>query len=132
MVGEDSLELRAALIQSTRTWSPIEAVAEAVSAASETMNRVYVERRSDLYRWSPAHSGGCYPLLRITALFLGADHQRIYIGFRTLPDGTSILCEDPGAVEEPDRWTLVDVSEPISNIEANEIIRLDLGPGQTW
>jgi hypothetical protein len=103
-----------------------------VSTASETMNRVYVERQSDLYRWSPAHSGGSYPLLRITALFLGADHQRIYIGFRTLPDGTSILCEDPGVVEEPDRWMLLDVSEPINHIETIQLIRANLSPEQTW
>lgn len=129
---EDSPELWAALIQSTRMWSPIETVVEAVSTASETMNRIYVERRSDLYRWSPAHRGGCYPLLRITALFLGADHQRIYIGFRTLPDGTFILCEDPAVVEKPDRWTLLDLSEPISQIEAIELIRAELGSGQSW
>ena len=124
---EDSLNARVALIQSTRTWSPFKTVADAVAAASTTGQRIYVERRSDLYRWSPAHPGGSYPLLRITARFLGVDYHRIYIGIRTLTDGTSILCEDPDAVEEPDQWTLLDLPTPISAEIAVEVIRDEIG-----
>jgi hypothetical protein len=131
-MAEDALKLRAALIQSTRTWSPIDTVAKAVSTASETMNQIYIERQSNLYRWSPAHSGGSYPLLRITARFLGADYHRIYIGFRTLPDGTSIICEDPDAPEERGQWTLLDLVASISQSEAIELIRGEIAGSQAW
>ena len=127
---EDSLNARVALIQSTRTWSPLETVAEAVATASATERRIYVERRSDLYRWSLAHSGGSYPLLRITARFLDIDYHRIFIGCRTLPDGTSILCEDPGGVEEPDQWTLLDLPTPISAEMVLEVIRDEIAPNR--
>ena len=104
---QNSLDARVALIQSNRTWSELKEVALAVSIASESERRIYVERRAQLYRWSLAHSGGFYPLLRITARFLGIDYTDIYVGFRTLPDGTAIICDNPQVVEEPDSWTPV-------------------------
>jgi len=119
---EESLEARVALIRSTRTWSELGEVAKAASVASETERRIYVERRSDLYRWSLAHAGGGYPLLRTAARFLGIDHHRIYIGFRTLPDGTAILCDDPESVECPDEWALLALPAPVSPAVAAEFI----------
>ena len=110
---ENSLAERVALIQSNRTWSELTEVAKAVSVASEFEHRIYVERRARLYRWSLAHSGGSYPLLRITARFLGIDYTDIYVGFRTLPDGTAIICDGPQVVEEPDAWALLNLPEPI-------------------
>ncbi len=110
---QDSLAARVALIQSNRTWSELNEVATAVAVASASERRIYVERRAQLYRWSLAHSGGGYPLLRITARFLGIDYTRIYVGFRTLPDGTAIICDDPQAVEEPDSWTLLDLPDAV-------------------
>ena len=67
VVTENSLDARVALIQSNRTWSELREVAKAVSVASELERQIYVERRVQLYRWSLAHSGGAYPLLRIAA-----------------------------------------------------------------
>jgi len=93
-----------------------------VSVASETERRIYVEQRSGLYRWSLAHAGGGYPLLRIAARFLGVDYHRIYVGFRTLPDGTAIICDDPGAVEEPHEWALLDVPTAVDPVAAAELI----------
>ena len=72
-MSHESLTERVALIRSTREWSSLEEVALAVSVASESERRIYVERRSDLYRWSLAHPGGGYPILRITARFLRVD-----------------------------------------------------------
>jgi len=121
-VTENSLGARVALIQSNRTWSELEEVAKAVSAASELEHRVYVERRSQQYRWSLAHSGGSYPLLRITARFLDIDYTRICVGFRTLPDGTAIICDDPQAVEEPDTWALLNLPDPVGPETAATLI----------
>jgi hypothetical protein len=97
-------------------------VALAVSVASESGHRIYVERRSDLYRWSLAHSGGGYPLLRITARFLHVDHGRIFVGFRTLPNGMAIMCDDPNIVEEPDTWAILEPTKPVSASDAVELI----------
>ena len=110
---QNPLAARVALIQSNRTWSELNEVATAVAVASESERRIYVERRAQLYRWSLAHSGGGYPLLRITARFLGIDYTRIYVGFRTLPDGTAIICDDPQAAEEPDEWAVLNLPEAV-------------------
>jgi hypothetical protein len=113
---------RAALIESNRRWSPPEEVAKAIAAASEVERHLYIERKGETYRWSLAHGGGAYPLLRISARFLGVDYQSIYIGFRTLPDGYSILCEDPGDFDEPDAWTVLELEDQVSELEASELI----------
>jgi hypothetical protein len=86
------------LLQSVFEPSSLAVVAEAVSVATDHERQIYVERLSDGWRWSLAHRGGSYPLLRITARFLQVDHHKIMIGFRTLPGGFSVLCDDPGAV----------------------------------
>ena len=127
-MSHESLNERAALIQSTRTWSPLEEVALAVSVASETERLIYVERRSDLYRWSLAHRGGGYPILRITARFLHVDYGRIFVGFRTLPHGMATMCEDPSVVEEPDDWAILEPTTTVSTTEAAELITSAVGP----
>jgi hypothetical protein len=118
---------RVEMIQSSRTWSALKVVAEAVAAASETEQVVYVERRGGEYRWSLAAKGGGYPLLRISARFLGVDYRGIYVGFRTLPNGTAVLCEDPSNVEMPDKWTLLKLSGKITPAAAAWRIRTAVG-----
>jgi hypothetical protein len=83
---------RQALLRSVFRSSPLETVAAAVSVATEDQRRVYVERRGDSWRWSLTHSGGSYPLLRISARFLRMDYQRLAIGIRTVAEGVAILC----------------------------------------
>ena len=119
---QNSLDARVALIQSNRTWSELKEVALAVSIASESERRIYVERRAQLYRWSLAHSGGAYPLLRITARFLGIDYTGIYVGFHTLPDATAIICDDPQTVEKPDTWALLDLHDAVGPESAATLI----------
>ena len=119
------------LIQSYRTWSALHEVAEAVAAASESQSIVYVERLGDLYRWSLATKGGAYPLLRITARFLGVDYNRIYVGFRTLPNGTAILCDDPSSIDVPDRWAVLKLSGDITPTAAAWRIRTTVGGGDS-
>jgi hypothetical protein len=128
-VTQNSLAARVALIQSNRTWSELNEVAAAVAVASESERRIYVERRAQLYRWSLAHSGGGYPLLRITARFLGIDYTRIYVGFRTLLDGTAIICDDPQAAEEPDAWAVLNVPEAVGPETAAALIAVAVESG---
>jgi hypothetical protein len=51
-MSHESLSERVALIQGTRSWSSLPDVALAVSVASDSAHRVYVERQGDFYRWS--------------------------------------------------------------------------------
>jgi hypothetical protein len=108
---------RLQLLQSVFEPSSLATVAEAVAAVTEHETQVYVERLSDGWRWSLAHRGGSYPLLRITARFLQVEHHKIIIGFRTLPDGFSVLCDDPKVVEQPEVAAIIDFdpeSSPVS------------------
>jgi hypothetical protein len=82
---------RAALIDTTRVPSPLHRVATAIAIYSEHAGSVYVERFGDRWRWSPAHRGGAYPLLRVVARFLRVDHYRIVVPFRTVEDGWAVL-----------------------------------------
>ena len=115
---------RLRLLQSIFEPSPLATVAEAVAVATEHETQVYVERLSDVWRWSLAHRGGSYPLLRITARFLRVAHRKIMIGFRTLPDGFSVLCEDPDMVQDPEVAAIIDF-EPASSPAAIERRILD-------
>ena len=126
-MSHESLNERVALIQSTSTWSSLEEVALAVSVASESEHRIYVERRSNLFRWSLAHPGGGYPILRITARFLHVDYRRIFVGFRSLPDGMAIMCDDPSVVEKSDVWAILEPKRTVSTAEAVELIANVLG-----
>ena len=121
---------RVGMFQSTRTCSTLTVVGEAVAAASETEQIVYVERRGDEYRWSLGTKGGADPLLRISARYLGVDHQEIVIRFRTLPDGTVTLCEDPANIDVPDRWALLTLSGGITPASAAWRIRCGLGAAE--
>ncbi len=127
-MSHESGEARHALIQSTRTWSSLEEVALAVAVASQSVRHLYVERRADRYRWSLACRGGGYPMLRVTARFLRVDHHRIVVGFRTLPNGLTIICADPNAIDEPDVWAVLEPATKITPQEAEELITGALQP----
>jgi hypothetical protein len=99
--------LRARCIRSVFEASPLEDVAFAVAEATEFQSRIYVERRGGLWRWSLVHAGGGYPLLRISAKYLHMDYQAIFVGFRTVAEGVSILTDDPESPWEPDEWTVL-------------------------
>jgi len=121
-MSNDFTAARVALIQSVRTWSTPEEVAKAIAVASETERHLYVERRGDAYRWSLAHKGGAYPLLRITARFLGVDYRSIFIGFRTLSNGYSVICENHDDLDEQDGWCVLELDGLISEPDALALI----------
>ena len=89
-----------------------------------------MERKSDRFRWSLAHPGGGYPILRIAARFLRVDYARIFVGFRTLDNGMAILCEDPTGIDEPDAWAVLEPTAPFPTAEAVELITGALGEAQ--
>lgn len=125
--AESPVPPRSELIQCTRRWSPLDDVALAVSVATEDVNKVYVERLDDGYRWSLVHSGGPYPLLRITARFLGVDHHSIFIGYGEVEGGYTALCEDPGEERSPTTSTILTFGGPTPKAEAERAIREALG-----
>ena len=106
--------IRQRLLRSVFEASPLEGVAEAISAATEDERRIYVERIGSRWRWSLTHAGGSYPLQRVTARFLRVDHHRIMIGFRTVAEGVCVLCADPDEPLVADAWAFVDFAEPTS------------------
>jgi hypothetical protein len=99
---------RRRLLRSVYQPSSLEEVPEAVSVATENENRIYVERIGRRYRWSLTSAGGMYPLLRITARFLGVDYHSIVIGFRAVTENVFVLCADPAEPDEPDAWAVID------------------------
>jgi hypothetical protein len=89
----------------------LDVVAKAVAAASGSIRFIYVEHLdADLYRWSPAHRGGAYPLLRETARLLGVNHQGLVLPFRALADTgmTVIPADDSEALAPAGRWTVLE------------------------
>jgi hypothetical protein len=114
--------------------SSLDEVAEAVSVASEVERQVYVARFGDRYRWSLAHRGGAYPLLRITARFLRVEHYELVIGFRTVDSGECVLgaaASDAEAAPEDERAAdtsaVLAIDLPVSVDEARVRISTALG-----
>jgi hypothetical protein len=105
---------RVQLLQSALHPSTLDDVARAVAVATETEKKVYVERTGDAYRWSLTHSGGPYPLLRITARFLRVDYTRVVVPCRSVAPGVSVLMRDPDDVEPPEQWAVIEFDGPTS------------------
>jgi hypothetical protein len=118
-VREPAHEL-AVLTRSIFDPAPLEDVAEALFVASEREGSVYVERFDDCYRWSLAHRGGAYPLLRITARFLQMDYTALAVGFRTVLDGWTVLGDGDG---EPDAAAVVHLVFPTLPHDAATLVR---------
>jgi hypothetical protein len=103
--------VRFAFLEATRVPSPVDQVAAAIAAFSEYPGSVYVERFGDAWRWSPAHRGGSYPLLRVVARFMRIDHDRIMVPFRTVEDGWAVLNLEDGVAAKPDATAVVTFTE---------------------
>lgn len=127
--GSEPDPVRAGLIRSVFEPSTLESVAEAVSAATEDETRLYVERIGTQWRWSLVHSGGPYPLLRITARFLRMDYHSIVCGFRTIADDACVLSANPDEPDSADAWALIDFDGPTPSATVKERILGQLHPG---
>jgi hypothetical protein len=106
--------------------STLDEVAESLFVASEHETSVYVERFDDQYRWSLAHQGGAYPLLRITANFLQMDYHALAIGFRTVLGDWTVL-GDAEREPVPDDASIMSLEYPTLPQHAKALILQAIG-----
>jgi hypothetical protein len=122
-------DLRRASVESIRKWVSREEILTDLSIASAGFESrheyLYVERKGQRYRWSPAHRGGAYPLLRIAARYLDVSHHQIILGFRTVGD-YAIICEKPNEFEQPDAWCIIDTEVPCTPEEIENLLTHNL------
>jgi hypothetical protein len=118
---------RQRLLVGTRYPSPLEEVAEAVSVFTEYPGDAYVERFGADWRWSPAHRGGSYPLLRITARFLQVDHYRVIVPFRTVHGDWAVLMPEEDESERPNGSVILTFSGPTNPVVIAACIVQELG-----
>jgi hypothetical protein len=111
-IGDRSDPRRRRLFGTTRTPAPLAEVAEAIALFTEHPGHAYIERHLTGWRWSPAHRGGAYPLLRVCARWLGVDHHRVIVPFRTVGDGWAVLMPDEGVAPNPLAATVLAFEEP--------------------
>jgi len=108
--------------------STLPAVARAIADASRPRSLFYVERFGHLYRWSPAHRGGPYPLMRETAKLLAADPHSLIVRFRPVgaagfdADGIwqGVSALDFGDETQPDASMVLQLDGPTSEQEVLE------------
>ncbi len=105
---------RRASLNSVQHWSTLKEVVEALALVEGDLRLLYVERLGRKYRWSFAHSGGPYALFRTVEGYLGVEPGRLYGGYRTLSDGTTIQCEFPEGFDEPDAWIVLSSKADLS------------------
>ncbi len=98
---------RAALAISMFAPSSLDAVASAISAATEYERVVYVERVEGGWRWSLVHPGGAYPLLRVAARFLQMDHNHLRVHCQGHESGMTILTRPGEMRDKPIAWRLL-------------------------
>ena len=119
--------VRFALSRSVYTPASIDTVAEAIAAASELPGAFLVERLPGGWRWSPAHTGGPYPLLRITARFLHMDYAALMVQAGGV-EGRSVLIRPN--MERRGRCAFLRLTEP-ANAEAVRARMIELLPDQS-
>jgi hypothetical protein len=103
---------RLRLARSMRRVSSLAVVAEAVAEATRTDREIYVERWASGWRWSLAHRGGAYPLLRIVARFLQIPHDALMLSFDTTTDGYAYFRPPPRNPARPRGWTVLRFDRP--------------------
>lgn len=105
---------------------PLQEVVEAITAlGKDPFARVYVERHAAGYRWSIAHRGGAYPLLREIAQLLEVRHTSVAVPFRTI-DGWTVLWPQNIPTEEVEAWAVIE-----GGSDADDVMRrvlLAVGP----
>lgn len=100
------------LAQTLVRASTIRHVAEQIALfGAPRFRSAYVERRGDGYRWSIAHRGGPYPLLRELALLVDVPHTALVMAFTTL-EGWAIV-RAPDLDGEPDSWAMIEPSDDL-------------------
>jgi hypothetical protein len=111
------------LPRSVFDWAPLTEVGHAI-ATTWRRKLTYVERRGAQYRWSPAHRGGPYPLLREVAKAIGVPHDSIVLPFMTI-DGCAVLMAE-GRPDAADALAWIDGISSLDPVEASAAIELAL------
>jgi hypothetical protein len=107
---------------------PLDELARHLAAAARLQRQLYVERRADGYRWSLAHRGGPYPLLREAARFVGVDHRSLVVGCRSVGDGWCALQLGPHDGSEPEAWAVLQRLGKLTEQQAAERVSRALTP----
>lgn len=98
------------------TCTPDRAAEQITRFGVHQFARIHVERRDNAYRWSIAHRGGAYPLLRELARFLDVPYESIILPFGTV-DGWAIVLA-PDVDGKPDASGIIEPSTDTStNLE---------------
>jgi hypothetical protein len=103
--------------------SSLAVITDSVGRASSVTPPHYVERRGVVFRWSSAHRGDPYPLLRTVAKVLDLDYRSLVIGCSGLPDSPSGFGSDgmweglcivpaPAKAGQPDAWAVLELDQP--------------------
>ncbi|HEY5519017.1 MAG TPA: hypothetical protein VIK08_00015 [Candidatus Limnocylindrales bacterium] len=108
--------------------STLPAVAQAIADASRPRSLFYVERFGHHCRWSPAHRGGPYPLLRETAKLLDVDYHTLVVHARAIsPTGfdadgiwAGVSALDFGDETPPDASMVLNLDGPTSEQQVLE------------
>ncbi|MEP7378025.1 MAG: hypothetical protein ABI725_00525 [Chloroflexota bacterium] len=111
--------------------APLDEVAQAIAATNGLIRFIYVERLgADLYRWSPAHRGGPYPLMRETARYLGVNHHGLVLPFRSLADtGLTVIPADASEpARPPEEWTVLEFESAVPVETVRRLILKNQGP----
>jgi len=90
--------------------------AEAIAGHARADSYVYVEERTDGYRWSPTHRGGPYPLHREVALVIDVPYNVFMLPFETIDGSAVVRAEDPRAASVIRRGFVRATSEPDENV----------------
>jgi len=129
IMSDHVYDLRFATAKSIFEWVSREIILSHLSTASAGFvsqhEYLYVERKGELYRWSPAHRGGPYPLQRIVARYHNVSHHRMILGFRWVGD-YAIVCEKPKDFEQPDAWCIIDTEVPCTPEEIENLLTHNL------
>ena len=89
------------------TMSEFEDVVLAITYVTDPEHHtIYVERRGDRFRWSFAHRGGPYPLLREVASYAGIPHDQIVV-VSQLVDGWTVVRPEPVPQEPVDAYGFI-------------------------
>ncbi len=78
--------------------------------ASATHRSTTSSVAATLYRWSPAHRGGPYPLLRTVAKLLDLNHHAVVLPFET-HDGFCVVSRGQGEATG-EAWTVLEFDQP--------------------
>jgi hypothetical protein len=103
-------------------------LAEALVLASEHSCRVLLSVTRDYrFGWALTHQGGPYPLLRITARFLGVDYRSMVLPARSVEGTSAVGDPDAERSDETADTQLVHLAEPLDTAAARRLIVATFG-----